>query len=318
MEDFSERLVLIRTRLQRSQSLSDDGGAQVEPANSLDAMFDSDARDSLVSVLGGRFPRRCSVAHGTSFANAIGGGRKRMSVHATYIHKLRDGVHGDGQPLAALLEEGHARAGASKAEAIAASGRVAIVIDEGSAAVPLWKQGSMEENTPAAFAERGKLRDAHLVQAVLREFWQVTLRSVREAEHQDDDHHHDERDLPSSSAAPREATSDSALSFQKYRRLFLRVYRVLMEEDHHDAEEVILDDWQTDCRGDDTMSERQLGDSLFELVDLWCPTIDADAYADFLTALLHRVSTLYRVLDAVRVALRTRRQHTRTPPPLCD
>jgi len=139
--------------------------------------------------------------------------------------------------------------GALKAEVVAAAGK--IVVQGGG--VALWQQGDLALNTAEAFAARHTLRDAPLVRRCLAMFWEVTLRSVQTQKAIDG--------------------GGSALRFKGYRRLFLRIYKVLIEDfDREDAEQVVKEDWEADSKGGKALSEADLSDSLWELTDLWVMT----------------------------------------------
>jgi hypothetical protein len=59
-------------------------------------------------------------------------------------------------------------------------------------------------------------------------------------------------------------------------------------------EKTIKEDWLRDSKGEPVMSFVNFFDSVFELADLWCETIDVDEYITFLRALASRVSTVRR------------------------
>ncbi|KAG1687783.1 hypothetical protein DVH05_004652 [Phytophthora capsici] len=55
-------------------------------------------------------------------------------------------------------------------------------------------------------------------------------------------------------------------------------------------ERTIQEDWVRDSRGEAIMGFANFFDSVFELADLWCETIDVEEYIDFLRRLVQRVS----------------------------
>ncbi|KAG2778224.1 hypothetical protein Pcac1_g11445 [Phytophthora cactorum] len=59
-------------------------------------------------------------------------------------------------------------------------------------------------------------------------------------------------------------------------------------------EKTIKEDWSRDSKGESVMSFATFFDSVFELADLWCETIDVDEYIAFLRRLVLRVSAMRR------------------------
>ncbi|GMF34821.1 unnamed protein product [Phytophthora fragariaefolia] len=59
-------------------------------------------------------------------------------------------------------------------------------------------------------------------------------------------------------------------------------------------EKTIQEDWIRDSKGEPVMGFANFFDSVFELADLWCETIDVDEYIAFLRRLVLRVSTVRR------------------------
>ncbi|KAL3664632.1 hypothetical protein V7S43_010381 [Phytophthora oleae] len=59
-------------------------------------------------------------------------------------------------------------------------------------------------------------------------------------------------------------------------------------------EKTIKEDWLRDSKGEAIMGFANFFDSVFELADLWCETIDVEEYIAFLRRLVQRVSTLRR------------------------
>ncbi|KAG7395471.1 hypothetical protein PHYBOEH_003701 [Phytophthora boehmeriae] len=83
-----------------------------------------------------------------------------------------------------------------------------------------------------------------------------------------------------------------------YTALFRRIGRCL--EPEADArrrrrmEKTIQEDWIRDSKGESTMGFADFFDSVFELADLWCETIEVDEYIAFLRTLVARVTTMRR------------------------
>ncbi|KAF4143297.1 hypothetical protein GN958_ATG07510 [Phytophthora infestans] len=83
-----------------------------------------------------------------------------------------------------------------------------------------------------------------------------------------------------------------------YASLFRRIGRSLEPDASKKRlrrmERTIREDWSRDSKGESVMSFATLFDSVFELADLWCETIDVDEYITFLRRLVQRVSALRR------------------------
>ncbi|ETO77220.1 hypothetical protein F444_07546 [Phytophthora nicotianae P1976] len=83
-----------------------------------------------------------------------------------------------------------------------------------------------------------------------------------------------------------------------YASLFRRIGRSLEPDASkrrlRRMEKTIKEDWSRDSKGESVMSFANFFDSVFELADLWCETIDVDEYIAFLRTLLQRVSAIRR------------------------
>eukprot|EP00644_Phytophthora_capsici_P007722 jgi/Phyca11/48210/gw1.61.88.1 len=73
-------------------------------------------------------------------------------------------------------------------------------------------------------------------------------------------------------------------------------------------ERTIQEDWVRDSRGEAIMGFANFFDSVFELADLWCETIDVEEYIDFLRRLVQRVSSIRDPNDRGRRLLRNLKQ----------
>ena len=296
-QPFGTALDAIRAQLIQSRSMESLFVKREADPQSLDAVLDSSTRHSLQDDLCNSLVitahRRFSEDHGRPLGR-LAQGKKRSSVHTDYVHKLRVGVHHDrDQRLSEALADGRARAGAAKAEILAAAGKAKVTFGN-EEDVPVWQQGDLAVNTAEAFAERQKLRTAPLVVRCQKLFWEVTLRSVQGPR--------TEQTTWTAQGATRQTidpdTSKQTLDFKGYRRLMLRIYKCLMDDyDPEDAEETIKEDWEDDSKGANEMTEAHLFDALFELTDLWVPTISEKHYADFLYNLLMSVSVVLPTVD---------------------
>ncbi|KAG1683411.1 hypothetical protein DVH05_015318 [Phytophthora capsici] len=83
-----------------------------------------------------------------------------------------------------------------------------------------------------------------------------------------------------------------------YASLFRRIGRSLEPDANkrrlRRMERTIQEDWVRDSRGEAIMGFANFFDSVFELADLWCETIDVEEYIDFLRRLVQRVSSIRR------------------------
>ncbi|KAG7381658.1 hypothetical protein PHYPSEUDO_005757 [Phytophthora pseudosyringae] len=124
--------------------------------------------------------------------------------------------------------------------------------------------------TPEALALRFSLRNHPDVIGAVKQLWAVEL--------------------------PRDAMG--CIDQRGYASLFRRIGRSLEPDATkrrlRRMEKTIREDWVRDSKGEAVMSFSTFFDSVFELADLWCETIDADEYVAFLRSLVQRVSTMRR------------------------
>ncbi|KAK1936941.1 hypothetical protein P3T76_009719 [Phytophthora citrophthora] len=124
--------------------------------------------------------------------------------------------------------------------------------------------------TPEALVLRFSLRNHPDVIAAVKQLWSVEL--------------------------PRDEMG--CIDQKGYASLFRRIGRSLEPDATkrrlRRMEKTIKEDWLRDSRGEDTMGFANFFDSVFELADLWCETIDVEEYTDFLRRLVQRVSALRR------------------------
>ncbi|KAL4166631.1 hypothetical protein KRP22_013886 [Phytophthora ramorum] len=124
--------------------------------------------------------------------------------------------------------------------------------------------------TPEALALRFSLRNHPDVVDAVKQLWSVEL--------------------------PRDEMG--CIDQQGYASLFRRIGRSLEPEAtkrrRRRMEKTIREDWVRDSKGEPFMSFSNFFDSVFELADLWCESIDVDEYIAFLRRLVLRVSTVRR------------------------
>lgn len=69
---------------------------------------------------------------------------------------------------------------------------------------------------------------------------------------------------------------------KEYERLQTKVANILRPNiDPHELRDIIEEDWKNDSHGMDKISRQNLFDGLFELCDIWVPTIDPNDYKEF-------------------------------------
>ncbi|EQC41418.1 hypothetical protein SDRG_01387 [Saprolegnia diclina VS20] len=97
------------------------------------------------------------------------------------------------------------------------------------------------------------------------------------------------------------------MEFDDYQRLFLRIHKVLIELfDLGESRIMIADDWKRDIDTHTNLEYEMFHLSLFELIDIWCDSLDADDYCNLLYLILngitHRQSGSFRLRRLEEVA----------------
>ena len=76
--------------------------------------------------------------------------------------------------------------------------------------------------------------------------------------------------------------------------MLTKFQKALLEDDEEwsreEAVHMAHESWHEDTHGKDIMTRPGFFDCLFELTDMWCPTMDADEYVEFLTVLFDAVT----------------------------
>lgn len=135
------------------------------------------------------------------------------------------------------------RADAQRLQRDSSHGGAIQVIEEGES-VPLWMQANAELNTEESYRKRFRLRQHEKVLAALDRLWQCALRSIESSG--------TIQDLP-------------VLHFPGYCLLMKRVYPLLVETfDDSEAEQVVWEDWEEDCKGEEGLSCERFCDAFFE------------------------------------------------------
>ncbi|TMW55989.1 hypothetical protein Poli38472_008637 [Pythium oligandrum] len=82
--------------------------------------------------------------------------------------------------------------------------------------------------------------------------------------------------------------NEEVLGFGKYEAFMLRLHRLILPEfDLDQSKELIRDDWTRDTDGSDHLDYRFFHFSMFELVDLWTDTVEAEDYISLLYCIMH-------------------------------
>lgn len=120
--------------------------------------------------------------------------------------------------------------------------------------------------TPEALALRFSLRNDPAVLEAVKELWMIDT-------------------------GPRDALG--CIDQRGYTALFRRIAKSVDAEafpKRRKREKTIHDDWKRDSKGGSQMSFADFFDSVFELADLWCETIESGEYVTFLTNVRDRIS----------------------------
>ncbi|KDO15969.1 hypothetical protein SPRG_18491 [Saprolegnia parasitica CBS 223.65] len=81
------------------------------------------------------------------------------------------------------------------------------------------------------------------------------------------------------------------MEFDDYQRLFLRIHKVLIELfDLGESRIMIADDWKRDIATHTNLEYEMFHLSLFELIDIWCDSLDADDYCNLLYWILNGIT----------------------------
>mmetsp|Transcript_12102 Transcript_12102/g.35802 ORF Transcript_12102/g.35802 Transcript_12102/m.35802 type:complete len:178 (-) Transcript_12102:192-725(-) len=84
---------------------------------------------------------------------------------------------------------------------------------------------------------------------------------------------------------------EGSVSREEYTRVHSAMVRILMGEDVADGDvaRIVAEDWESDSGGKERMDTEQLFDGLFELADLWCPSVSPAEYLSFIDTLTVKI-----------------------------
>ena len=194
----------------------------------------------------------------------------------------------------------HVRHRAMKTAKAVASGK-SVTESDGNAQLAVWQQGDAELSTQENLVKRELLRrDPRVVKALDVFFVGIAKAQLRARLAAEGPFEKISADGETFIMITEETDLDALLGildtnisvdWKGYHALYTRIYKVMLSsDDNEDAEESIAEDWEEDRNGRTYLSREGLERSLFEMVDLWCETIDGDAYAGFLQGLLSKIT----------------------------
>jgi hypothetical protein len=84
--------------------------------------------------------------------------------------------------------------------------------------------------------------------------------------------------------------SSGCINRKEYERMYGKLCNVLrVSIDPVEYKRIMDDEWKKDSKGYDKMTKEMIFDSLFELVDIWCPNIDPTEYKAFFDQMKFRI-----------------------------
>ena len=158
----------------------------------------------------------------------------------------------NNHPLAAAIAHSRADAHHADVQRLKQEGKVVLEVDEemlGTDQAPAyWQQGDESLHTHDVLKQRQALRFNSRVRAELRRFWlacKLTMLVGKQT---------------------LEPSEDPGLHYEPYAMMMRNVYKCVLDHwDAKDAEECVLECWETDRRGTDSISRHALMDSVFEV-----------------------------------------------------
>ena len=204
----------------------------------------------------------------------------RQSRHNRYMRKLRAGARAHAT-MVDPFRSAQIKQRAVAAQLAMASGFV-IASSQDDKSAAWWQQGDMSLYTIDKLHQRAVLRHHPDVLNILQIFWGHCIA------------HCPYYECPSTGGAnwQDDGGPGRSIGFGAYKMLFERIYRAVLEEwDPDDAEATIAEDWASDTKGESELSREAFFDSIFELSDNWCATIEVQDYVSFIQNLFDAVTT---------------------------
>ena len=194
--------------------------------------------------------------------------RKGFQQHAGYLQKLKVGVAARNQ-ISRMVENRRIKKTQEALAAHVSSGRIIVQVDDEAElnSVAYWEQGSESLSKEDRLKRRRSLKSDEGVRAALHA-WLVAAKA---------------------NGCCTEA-AEPALQKDGYHAIMLRFHKILLDDfDYTMAKAMVEKDWVDDLgdsNGSDGMPQEVFFSALFELADVWTPSIDAAVYAAFLRRLL--------------------------------
>jgi len=143
-------------------------------------------------------------------------------------------------------------------------------------------EGNMDHYTDDAIHKRKKLRKHPDVLALLDKIW----RHVKKLHDQDDNHQ---------------------LDFDEYKLVHSRITQIFAEDLSPDEmHRAMLQDWETDRKGDNFVDQEELLDSIFELTDTWVDSVELEDYTQFLGYLYDKMFSAAARWGTIKHTLKVR------------
>ena len=194
--------------------------------------------------------------------------RKGFQQHTGYLQKLKVGVAARNQ-ISRMVENRRIKKTQEALAAHVSSGRIIVQVDDEAElnSVAYWEQGSESLSKEDRLKRRRSLKSDEGVRAALHA-WLVAAKA---------------NGFCTEAAEP-------ALQKDGYHAIMLRFHKILLDDfDYTMAKAMVEKDWVDDLgdsNGSDGMPQEVFFSALFELADVWTPSIDAAVYAAFLRRLL--------------------------------
>ena len=193
---------------------------------------------------------------------------KGFQQHADYLQKLKVGVAARNQ-TSRMVEDRRIKKTQEALRAHVSSGHIIVQVDNEAElnSVAYWEQGSESLSKEDRLKRRRSLKSDEGVRAALHA-WLVAAQA---------------NGCCTDVAEP-------ALQRDGYHAIMLRFHKILLDDfDYKMAKAMVEQDWVDDLGdsdGSDGMPQEVFFSALFELADVWTPSIDAAVYAAFLRRLL--------------------------------
>lgn len=130
-------------------------------------------------------------------------------------------------------------------------------------AIDVKKEGNLEFYSKENVEKRKTIRENERLLEMTRELWKFVMKTTEPSDY---------------------------ISFTQYEGLLLKIHKTLAPDfDLNEAKELILEDWQRDTLGQVGLDYRSFHEAIFEIVDIWCDSLEPESYVDLLESILERV-----------------------------